>query len=932
MVAEIASRSQHVKHRIKWEDALLQNDKQQQQQQQEESSNESTSADMCDGSVGNNGKAVDRPTKTAEQSSSLSSSSSWVDQIRMIPVKSDNANNTALPASSTSSSDEPSRETFNIVSWNILAEQYLTPRSHPNLPKEYADVVFHKETRRQLLIDTLERFCSPTSCFNNDGDDDTTRQYNNKWDVLALQELDLHQPTDPIIPALESWGYTVVKTSSDQRRDCCAIAFDASKFKLVRMEVVQFDDLATMREGNESENNGTNNTWQKDTNKKITYNNITPKTNTSSELTGLVRSFLRRNCALIVHLESIQSNESFIVTSAHLYWHPGYEYVKTCQSKYLLDRVHSMATTTMASPAAAAAERIPTIICGDMNSKPGSVVHQLFTQPHVDARMVAPWRYFWDEENEEIYSEDEEPHSTLIGYRKDGQDEIIIVDAMTDLTINTPINSNSVEGGYIMKGFPEEFMTFCTEIDSGDTTADSGNPRQDINNDLKTALASRRLGTHFSPQDYQHLTSPIPVRYICDYTLNKFTRWLRILGLDCTLETEAEEKERTTTGGKIALFEHCKKERRTLLTTSYKLLLRKDCPPGAYLLDPKSMSSLEQALPRLLLTHGVKLVPCQFLTRCVVCNGNIVPVFDDKEKRLVFQESASPFRLRKSHRQPSDLLVSSPVNDENYRSVFQENGAPPDLLDSKEDMEVFRCDGCRQGYWWDDRPSSSASRVFTQATKLFRLCLRGGVEVDKDTSEQEKRKDIMGAFGFIDVEKEQGSNLESELTVIRWLRDNKLRNPYQLQSVYKVADGNNGNMRQQSPREAIQFTNVTSEFIGLLDYVFFEPSKLEKVAHLYVPTSLKAMNNNGMVGGQLIPSNAWPSDHLAVGARLASKVKKTKNALKSNTEEKSRDMTSRHPLRCGCGCVPNILSLHEMAELRKKAREVAKAKAAAASK
>jgi len=113
----------------------------------------------------------------------------------------------------------------------------------------------------------------------------------------------------------------------------------------------------------------------------------------------------------------------------------------------------------------------------------------------------------------------------------------------------------------------------------------------------------------------------------------------------------------------------------------------------------------------------------------------------------------------------------------------------------------------------------------------------------------------------------------------------------------------------------------------LLDYVFFEPSKFEKVANLYVPTSLKAMNHNRMVGGHLLPSNAWPSDHIAVGARLAFKVDKTKNTFKSDKKDKSQELTS-HPLRCGCGCVPNILSLHEMAELRKKAREAAKAKAA----
>lgn len=35
------------------------------------------------------------------------------------------------------------------------------------------------------------------------------------------------------------------------------------------------------------------------------------------------------------------------------------------------------------------------------------------------------------------------------------------------------------------------------------------------------------------------------VKYLLDFTLNRFCRWLRILGLDAALETEKEEKERT---------------------------------------------------------------------------------------------------------------------------------------------------------------------------------------------------------------------------------------------------------------------------------------------------------------------------------------------------------------------------------------------------
>ena len=343
-----------------------------------------------------------------------------------------------------------------------------------------------------------------------------------------------------------------------------------------------------------------------------------------------------------------------------------------------------------------------------------------------------------------------------------------------------------------------------------------------------------------------------------------------------------------------ALFEHCKREQRTLLTTSYKLLLRKDCPPGAYLLDPKSTSDLEKALPRLLRTHGVELSPRKFLTVCVVCNGDIQRVFTDDEKRL----------------------------------IFMEHGAP-DLVESKENLEVFRCNGCRQGYWWDDRPSSSASRVFSQATKLLRICLRGGVGLkDEAVNDETVRRHMMGAFDFVDVPKERQSkeylaNDFIDLSVISWLREEKLGSSFNLKSAYAIGN---------TTRESLPFTNVTNEFVGCLDYIFFQQSGFDLIGTLNVPKSFRDLNSSGNHRGHLIPSDIWPSDHIAVGARLRLKqisITMEKSDTANRTSSSSGDVRNGtdhgksqfHTPRCGCGCVPAILSLFEMAELRKKARE-----------
>ena len=884
-------------------------------------------------------------------------SSTWVDRLRMVPI----SDGEEKPACRSRRTFE-----FNVASFNVLAESYLTPRSHPGLPEKHAETVFNSEKRRKLLLSTLERYC---------GDDDSSdnaaacKPADQKWDVLALQELDLIRPEEEILPAFERWGYQVVQTRNEQRRDCCAIAFDRKRFELVRYDVVQFDDLASLytdadntgsddAEGQAESDGGdmrSNNRKRRGKNAPIERIEM----GQGMPLSGMVRSFLRRNCAVVAQLRSVETGQSIVVASVHLYWNPGYEYVKLCQSRFLLDRV-----AAFASSAEGSTDRLPTVICGDTNSKPGSVVHQYFVRPHVDARVVAPWRYFWDRDAEEVYVDEDD-----IAESDAGPDEVS--EPMTNLTLtdNKPYmrindgddvdisalwrsihmkkrNGNgrsratnkkaapqSPPGGFMMASPPDqlnamycgEISPSCEDTSTAETKVDDNTSSLEVGSTEVTTPSSENLSSresfktgisgsskagieqcdienadaratnrdpHISPQDYEHSHPSPPVRYMLDYTLNRFTRWLRILGIDATLETMEEEKERTI-GGRIALFERCRKEKRTLLTTSYKLLLRKDCPAGAYLLDPKSTESLEAAFPRLLKTHGVDLVPRTFLTRCVVCNGNIIQVHDDATKK----------------------------------KVFVDHGAPA-LAKSNEVFEVFQCDKCAQGYWWDERPNSSASRVIAQATKLFRLCLRGGVPLQCEKIEDRTlREKAMGAFNFVDVESERrhvdSNSSPRELSVIQWLRQDKLQNPYNLNSAYAL-DESRRKDDSSVVRESLRFTNVTSEFVGCLDYIFYESSLFDQVSRLNVPTSFRDMNS-GEANSHLLPSDVWPSDHIAVGARLRLNCNEDdRSAEKVSTRIPTKEKTKSpagHPDKCKCGCIPNILSMFEMAELRKKHRE-----------
>merc|ERR1712127_638146 len=156
------------------------------------------------------------------------------------------------------------------------------------------------------------------------------------------------------------------------------------------------------------------------------------KQNTPSALMGVKQSFIRRNSSCLIllqykdvawqqkHQQNQKSPPSIIaVANAHLYWNPGFEYVKLAQSKYLLEEMHDFVTSSFVS-----GDEIPVIICGDMNSKPSSMVHQFFTnQMGVDARMIAPWNTYSTECDDDQYDQINAKQSILtknIAYEIEG--------------------------------------------------------------------------------------------------------------------------------------------------------------------------------------------------------------------------------------------------------------------------------------------------------------------------------------------------------------------------------------------------------------------------------------------------------------------------------------------------------------------------------
>jgi mRNA deadenylase 3'-5' endonuclease subunit Ccr4/uncharacterized protein with PIN domain len=639
-----------------------------------------------------------KPTKKKKTSKSMNKrscavSNNWVDRLDFEPV--DPVELVDQPASTEPNLKpvgEESSDTLDIrvITWNVLAQAYLSRRSHRNLPKPYDDVVFNHKKRHALMEKILRKLTTATM----------------ELDILCLQEVDL-QLVETTLAENHFQGVSTPTTNgggAGGRVDSCCIYWNRNDWELVNQELICFDDLSTL---------GSN------------------ATKLESNLQGLKQSLLRRNVAIVVRLQHRTTATKIVVSNSHLYWNPEFDYVKLCQAHYCMERTYAFA------------QGDPIIVCGDLNSQPHGPVHDYLTRGKVNAKEVAPW-----------YNQ----------RREDGVGELI-----------------------------------------------DGEPVENGVDQVTEQLDGLKIKDTASPQ----------IKYMVDFTMNRFSRWLRILGVDCALETEAEEIQRTKHRNCV-IFDRCREEGRTLVTTSSKLVIRKDCPPGTYLINPRTYGNPEASLVHLLLSHGVILEPKNFLSRCVVCNGNIRAVVDKEEKKRIFAAHQAP--------------------------------------EVSDDLECYECDGCGQGYWWCDRPTSSASRVKGQATRLFELCLRGGVKI----------KGPLNMFDFlnVDAEREKGLDIGIEmetLEVLEWLKQEELRCPIQLESSYALRDGDGAIVGERQP-----FTNVTSDFVGLLDYVLFEPTHFELTGRLYVPGCFNTLNKKAQTrNGHFLPSYSWPSDHLAVGAQMS---------------------------------------------------------------
>jgi mRNA deadenylase 3'-5' endonuclease subunit Ccr4 len=148
--------------------------------------------------------AKKKKTKTAsqEKKSAPAKTETWVDKLAFVPI-----NNSTSGSKQTHDSIATTTR-IRIVSWNILAESYLTRRSHRELPRLYQNCVFSPNAWRAVLHKRLQHFCELDV------------------DILCLQEVDLP------LEILKECGYDSILTPTAKegngtggRVDACGIYF-----------------------------------------------------------------------------------------------------------------------------------------------------------------------------------------------------------------------------------------------------------------------------------------------------------------------------------------------------------------------------------------------------------------------------------------------------------------------------------------------------------------------------------------------------------------------------------------------------------------------------------------------------------------------------------------------------------------------------------
>lgn len=223
-------------------------------------------------------------------------------------------------------------EKVRIVSWDILANQYS--RGQRNRPYH----VLAESYRNPLWRKVLRRFMDL------------------EVDFICLQEVDVKVALQTL---KESYTRLLTPTGhghGDGRVDACCIFYRTEKWTLFKMQIVDMDDLANMFSCGESDKEDALRMLFRHAEQYDSYQAALRQNNYGI----LAKKFKHRN-----------SGKQLVIANTHLYWNPEFEYVKLCQAHYLVSQMKEFCATD---------KDVPVVLCGDLNSQPGSLVYRYLTE------------------------------------------------------------------------------------------------------------------------------------------------------------------------------------------------------------------------------------------------------------------------------------------------------------------------------------------------------------------------------------------------------------------------------------------------------------------------------------------------------------------------------------------------------------------------
>ncbi|KAI7853842.1 Endonuclease/exonuclease/phosphatase [Circinella umbellata] len=234
-------------------------------------------------------------------------------------------------------------DTISVFCFNILCQKYATSQAYGYTPSW----ALSWDYRRELILSEIQ---------------------SRNADIICLQEMAYNQYEEYFRDDFrERAGYDSVfypksraKTMQDKERgevDGCATFFRSSKFELIEVSLLEYNQKALQRADF----------------KKCPdiYNRVMTKD----------------NIAVLTMLENKETLARVLVANSHIHWDPSFADVKLVQVGMLMDEIDKFATKHLNPPASSpngivysATSKLPTIIAGDFNSSPDSGVYEFLSK------------------------------------------------------------------------------------------------------------------------------------------------------------------------------------------------------------------------------------------------------------------------------------------------------------------------------------------------------------------------------------------------------------------------------------------------------------------------------------------------------------------------------------------------------------------------